>query len=110
MDFLTSPTTDRRRFLRGAAATIALPALEAFGSGKTTTGSGPRNFVAIGTYLGWHQNAFFPKQTGKNYEMPYTLKPLKGLRDDFTVFSGLDHRAPNGHGAYPLIRHAGRWQ
>jgi len=89
----------RRNFLRSATATIALPALEAFSAGSASSG-GPRNFVAIGTYLGWHQNAFFPKQTGKGYEMPTTLAPLSGHRDDFTVFSGLDHRAANGHEAW----------
>jgi hypothetical protein len=102
-------TIDRRHFLRGATAMIALPALEAFAAdtpegavpGASSPGKqadGPRNFVAIGTFLGWHQNAFYPKQAGKNYEMPSTLKPLADFRDSFTVFSGLDHRASNGHG------------
>jgi hypothetical protein len=91
---------DRRRFLRAAGATLALPALEAF-SLETLTGSGgPRNFVAIGTYLGWHQNAFFPQQTGQDYELSPTLSPLADYRDDLTIFSGLDHRSPNGHGAW----------
>ncbi len=96
---LLSPTVDRRTFLRGATVSIALPALEAF-AGPTQAATGPRNFVAIGTYLGWHQNAFFPKETGPQYEMPLTLQPLGEFRDDFTIFSGLDHRAPNGHGAW----------
>ncbi|MDC0314305.1 DUF1552 domain-containing protein [bacterium] len=86
----------RRHFLRGASATIALPVLETF-SADSTPADGPRNFVAVGTYLGWHQNAFFPKQTGKDYEISPTLSPLTRFRDDFTIFSGLDHRAPNGH-------------
>lgn len=90
---------NRRRFLRGAAAMIALPSLEAMGAAAPAV-KGPRNFVAIGTYLGWHQNAFFPKTAGKHYEMPDTLKPMAGHRNDFTVFSGLDHRAPNGHEAW----------
>lgn len=92
-------TVDRRQFLRAGAATLALPALEAF-SAPTTAVARAKNFVAIGTYLGWHQNAFIPKQAGRGYEMPDTLSPIAGLRDEFTVFSGLDHRAPNGHGAW----------
>ena len=92
-------TVDRRQFLRAGAATLALPALESF-SAPTTAVAGAKNFVAIGTYLGWHQNAFIPKQAGRGYEMPDTLSPIAGLRDEFTVFSGLDHRAPNGHGAW----------
>lgn len=90
---------DRRHFLRSGAAALALPAMEAL-SGPDPAPDGPRNFVAIGTYLGWHQNAFYPKQTGGGYEMPATLMPISGFRDDFTIFSGLDHRAPNGHGAW----------
>lgn len=90
---------DRRRFLRAGGAVIALPALEAFAApGKPPVG--PRNFVAVGTYLGWHQNAFFPKEAGRDYELPPTLAPLADFRDSFTVFSGLDHRAPNGHAAW----------
>jgi len=89
----------RRQFLRAGATVVALPVLEAFGASAVAT-QGPRNFVAIGTYLGWHQNAFFPKQVGHDYELSPTLTPLAGLRDQFTVFSGLDHRAPNGHNAW----------
>ena len=97
-------TADRRHFLKGAAALISLPALGVFADDKAAAGlagatqsAGPRNFVAIGTYLGWHQNAFYPKETGRGYEVPATLKPIADYRDDFTVFSGLDHRAGNGH-------------
>lgn len=89
----------RRYFLRAGATAIALPALEAFGSTAAAVG-GARNFVAVGTFLGWHQAAFLPKQPGRDYKMPPTLAPLADLRDHFTVFSGLDHRAPNGHNAW----------
>lgn len=94
-----TPNFTRRRFLRSASALIALPALEAFGAppaaaAKTST---PKNFVAIGSYLGWHQPAFFPKTAGRDYTMPSILTPLEEHRNDFTIFSGLDHRAPNGH-------------
>lgn len=98
------PTLNRRQFLRSASALIALPALEAFSSraaAATPAAKGARNFVAIGSYLGWHQPAFFPKTAGKDYEMPSSLKPIEAYRDSFTVFSGLDHRAANGHAAWP---------
>jgi hypothetical protein len=32
--------------------------------------------------------------------LPPTLAPLADMRNEFTVFSGLDHRAPNGHNAW----------
>lgn len=89
----------RRTFLRAGATLIALPALEAFAD-RRPPAARPRNFVAVGTYLGWHQNAFFPAQPGRGYELPPTLAPLADLRESFTVFSGLDHRAPNGHAAW----------
>ncbi len=90
---------NRRHFLRAGAATIALPALEAFSAPASDTAEA-QNFVSIGTWLGWHQNAFFPKEKGRNYTMPTTLQPLSEFRDEFTIFSGLDHRAPNGHNAW----------
>jgi hypothetical protein len=93
-------TLDRRHFLRGAGMALALPSLEAF-SAPTAATVGPRNFVAVGTLLGWHQNAFYPKQTGRAYDMSPTLTPLKAFQDDMTVFSGLDHRAVNNHAGWP---------
>lgn len=92
-------STDRRQFLRAGAAMIALPSLEAFAA-TSPAPTGPRNFISVGTWLGWHQNAFYPKQTGRDYEISQTLQPLSELRDAFTIFSGLDHRAPNGHGSW----------
>ena len=53
--------------------------------------------VCIGTYLGFHQADFFPKRPGKSYELPYVLEPLDPFRDQFSIFSGLDHRGRNGH-------------
>lgn len=90
----------RRRILRAGTTALALPALEAFGSTKSNDEARPKNFVAIGSYLGWYQKAFYPQKTGKDYEVPATLTPLADFRDDFTVFSGLDHRSQNGHAAW----------
>jgi len=92
-------TVNRRHFLRTGVATMALPTLEAF-SAPNSEPAKPRNFISVGTWLGWHQKAFFPKEIGANYEISETLKPLDELRDAFTIFSGLDHRAPNGHGSW----------
>lgn len=96
---ITQSKVDRRLFLRSALATIALPSLEAFAA-PIAAASRPKNFIGVGTYLGWHQNAFLPKAVGRDYQMPTTLEPLRDQREDFTIFSGLDHRAPNGHDAW----------
>lgn len=95
-------TVNRRHFLKAAATLIALPKLESLAApaelGAPTKKA--RNLVTIGSYLGLHQNAFFPKEVGRGFTMPETLKPLTDHRDSFSVFSGLDHRAPNGHKAW----------
>lgn len=90
---------DRRRFLRGVGATVALPMLESIAPplGARDQGARPDRLVCIGTYLGFHQPDFFPAQTGDGYDCPLLLGPVEDLRDEFTVFSGLDHRGRNGH-------------
>ena len=91
--------TDRRSFLRGVGASLALPMLESFAppSARGAQGTGTERLVCIGTYLGFYQSAFFPKQTGPDYEISPVLKPIERFRDQATVFSGLDHRGRNGH-------------
>lgn len=92
--------SSRRHFLKATGVSLALPALESL-SAPIPSGSGKaRRLVCVGTFLGFYQPAFFPKQTGRDYELTTLLEPLENHRDDFTVFSGLDHRAPNGHGAW----------
>ena len=89
-------------------ATIALPPLESFGSGSLLSKTAPsvdsgisnapvKRLVTIGTYLGFHTPSWFPKETGTGYKISDVLKPLEDMRSEFSLFSGLDHRAPNGH-------------
>jgi hypothetical protein len=92
---------NRRQFLKAAGVSIALPMLESFpalAAGESTAKA--KRLVCIGGYLGFHQSSIFPKQTGRHYELSPLLQPLAKHRDDFTIFSGLDHRSPNGHGAW----------
>ena len=99
---MNPPMSDRRRFLKAAGVSLALPALESFAAVDSGRGRlvKARRMVCVGTYLGFYQGAFFPEQAGADYELSTLLQPLAAHRDDFTVFSGLDHRAPNGHGAW----------
>ena len=87
-------TTDRRTFLRSAGVTLALPVLDYFlprlRAGEKAAPP-PRRMVSICTPLSVHPPFFFPEQTGKDYELTPYLEPLKELRDDFTVISGLAH-------------------
>ena len=89
----------RRSVLQAVGASLALTTLPAWipgGAGRAPAAR-PRRFVAIGTFLGLYGPEFFPRGVGQGAELPRLLEPLEGLRGRFTVFSGLDHRAPNGH-------------
>ncbi|EGF26760.1 protein containing DUF1552 [Rhodopirellula baltica WH47] len=52
--------------------------------------------VCIGLEYGLYPSDFFPKRTGRDYELPRLLSPLAGLKNEFTVFSGLDHPGITG--------------
>ena len=97
----------RRHFLRSSTALIALPALESFGfkafaaPSSEKIASPVKRLVCIGANLGLHTPALYPTKVGADYEMTPSLVPLKELRNDFTLFSGLDHRAGGGHGNWP---------
>ena len=47
-----------------------------------------------------HQDwAWFPHGQGRDYALTQCMKPLEGLREDFTILSGLSHPAGrNVHG------------
>ncbi|MEY5027024.1 MAG: hypothetical protein RLZZ244_2552 [Verrucomicrobiota bacterium] len=109
-----NPSLDRRHFLRAAGACIALPLLESFPLRASESGvskadsrtavdpqAKAKALVCVGAYLGLHAPAIYPKGIGRDYELTPLLKPLSQLRDDFTLLSGLDHRAPGGHGNWP---------
>lgn len=85
----TPSTFSRRAFLKAAGVTIALPAFESFG--QTTASKPPMRLVCICTGLGMHPESFFPKSYGRGYALSPELEPLAAQRDDFTVFSHMDH-------------------
>lgn len=85
--------SSRRQFLRAAGVTLALPCLEAClpRSRAAESMRPPQRLVCICTPLSFHPPYFFPATAGKNYEVTPYLEPLQGLRDQFTVISGLAH-------------------
>ncbi|MDE0863020.1 MAG: DUF1552 domain-containing protein [Rubripirellula sp.] len=89
-------TTNRRRILVSTMATIGLPSLESFAENQKSIAK-PKTFVAVGSFFGWYRKEFYPKEIGKNYTIPKIIAPIADHRNDFTIFSGLDHRAKNGH-------------
>jgi len=92
------PTASTRRyFLRASGVSLALPMLESL-AGPVATGAKARRLVCVGAYLGFYTPQFYPNQAGRDYETTPLLRPVEEFRKDFTIFSGLDHRAKNGHG------------
>lgn len=88
---------NRRKFLRGAGVTLALPALETFAAPGSTP---PRRMVAINFELSFHPPNLIPEQPGPDYELPRYLQPLSDLRNDFTFISGTSHPdVDGGHAA-----------
>ncbi|MCM8530422.1 MAG: DUF1552 domain-containing protein [Lentisphaeraceae bacterium] len=90
---------NRRLFLKAGMVSLALPTLESYAKVQDDSKKA-KTFVAIGTYLGWYRKAFLPTSSGFNYQIPDTLKPIEAHRNDFTVFSGLDHKSAHGHHAW----------
>jgi Protein of unknown function (DUF1552) len=84
----------RRRVLRAAGVSLALPCLDAFAPARAAGAPDAkprRRMVCICTPLGLHPEYFFPEKTGKDYELTPYLEVLKDFRGDFTVVSGLCH-------------------
>ena len=48
--------------------------------------------ACVGTSFGFVPHLFFPNQTGSDYVVP-SFEPLARHRQDFTIFSQLDHGA-----------------
>lgn len=83
----------RRTVLRGLGLSVTLPLLEreAEASGVTA----PMRMVCVSNPLGFIPDAFFPRQSGRDYQSTDLLAPLP--RNKFTVFSNLDHGVSGGH-------------
>ena len=108
------PSLERRRFLRNGGVLMALPMLEAIPqTAGAETSHAPnagesgnvKRFVCLSNNYGVYQKAFFPKadQAGRNYDLPETLTSLSKHRQDFTVFSNLDHGFTGGHQGVPVL-------
>ncbi len=90
---MTHSSLSRRRFLKAAGVSLALPWLESLA--PVARGGAPamarRRMVAILYPLSFHPPQFFPEQTGRDYTPSRYLKWLEAYRKDYTIFSGLSH-------------------
>lgn len=98
----------RRRFvLKSVAGALAIPALPSFAEDsigkRSVVGAAPgagvsaRRFVAIGNLLGFQRKQLFPETAGKGFESTKLLEPLEPLRNQMTLYRGLNHGLKGGH-------------
>ena len=102
MHFVTGKKLDRRTFLRGAGASIALPMLDAMVPAFASAGEQRTRLICIEEVHGlpgcskWgsEQFLFAPSTTGRDFELlpDNTLKVLEPWRDYLTIVSNTDVR------------------
>jgi len=95
----------RRQALRGLGTVIALPLLEAMtpeGSNAEEMNAAVANTPTRAAFLyvpnGVHMPAWTPDATGADFDLPPILAPLRGIRDDLLVLSGLTLEPAQAHG------------
>lgn len=90
----TGRALSRRHVLQGAGVLLGLPLLDAMTPAHArAAATPPRRFFGICNNLGLLPEKFFPAQesAGRGYALSPYLEHLAGVRDDFTVMSGVWH-------------------
>jgi hypothetical protein len=104
---MTNPISRRRFLLKSLAGTLAIPVLPSLANAANGTrnvvdvapgaGVSARRFVAIGNLLGFQRKHLFPETAGKDFEATQLLEPLDPIRDQLTIYRGLNHGLKGGH-------------
>ncbi|BDS05031.1 hypothetical protein NT6N_00710 [Oceaniferula spumae] len=91
----------RRTFIKGLGATLAIPQFESLQAAKAASNAAPVRMAFVYAPNGVNLKHWMPKGMGANYQMAASMKPLEKLRDSFQIIGGLDHdkAKPNGDGA-----------
>ena len=102
MDFITGKRLERRTFLKGMGASVALPLLDAMvPAGRGWADEEKTRFVAIELVHGaagcneWGatQNLWAPAEVGRDFDLdPSSLSPLDPWREYLTIVSNTDVR------------------
>ncbi len=87
---------DRRTVLRGMAAAVGLPYLEAMTPARTSAAEAPKRFVTLFQPNGVYPPAWDVKGMGADYEFSPILEPLRAHRKDIQIISNLGTNA-KGH-------------
>jgi hypothetical protein len=91
MTFVTKKALQRRTFLRGIGASLALPLLDSMVPALSATPKPTPRLGFIYIANGVIQNRWIPTATGRNFELPPILKALEPVRGHINVLSGLSH-------------------
>lgn len=86
----------RRTFLRASGVAVGLPFLDSLQAAGAPGSAARQRMVAINVGLGLHAPNIIPQQAGEQYELTPYLKAIGGLRDKFTVISGVSHPEVGG--------------
>jgi hypothetical protein len=97
---------DRRTVLKGLGATLALPWLDAMGTATSWaapaagTTPAPNRMAFLYVPNGKNMADWTPKSEGPLGDLPAILEPLKNLKGDFSILTGLtaDKARANGDG------------
>jgi len=91
--------TNRRAFLRGAGAALALPFMPSLLRGAEP--KPPARMALMYFPNGVWEKAWVPAKTGADYEPPFSLEPIAPVKSDVLVLSGFDKpNSRNGDGHY----------
>jgi hypothetical protein len=115
--FISKMAIPRRAFLKGAGVTLALPLLDAMVPALTAASETPIGKVAprLGYFYvpnGMHMPLWKPKAAGmgNNWELSQILQGLSPVREQLTVFGGLNnYSAGLGDGGGPHTRNQSAW-
>ena len=115
-NFTFKKSIDRRLFLKGSGAAVALPFLSAMVPAISSDAAAknmmnPKRFFACNAPLGFHTPFLYPEKAGKDYKLTPYLEKIKDHKNDFTVFSGVSHvnqSGNNGHSSESTFLTAAR--
>ena len=106
--FLFKKHLSRRTVLKGAGATIALPLLDAMvpaGTALAQTRRGAEPAPGLRLLPAWRAPGRMARrrQTGRDFDFPFILKPLEPFRDYVTVVSGLRNKGGESSSPHGII-------
>jgi hypothetical protein len=91
--YLKQLSLDRRTFLRGAGASLALPFLDAMTPAFAATAKAVPRLAFLYIPNGVNPHTWTPEGTGKEFSFSPALAPLEPFKNQVNVFTNLSHHA-----------------